>query len=234
VAGRIAASREQGLRTADCRLGDWATPPMRLTGLAPTPSMPIHPSGSSTICWPGEQVSIALLAMALHAWGAGGSSMNRHPGRDCHRSRPTAAARHTLSYAHRSAQRKLLRTRLRPVVVAGLPGHQLRAVQGTPEITTLGAGGIGPPRPVALAAAMGAEACEILHRCGRGAQPDPGQVAGAQLMEERSACNEMPGVWPASGRPFSHPRSAGGDRSQLRRAAGGAPPAGVRAAGNPP
>jgi aspartate kinase len=74
------------------------------------------------------------------------------------------------------------------VVVAGFQGTSSGAA-GTPEITTLGRGG-SDTSAVALAAALGADACEIYTDVPGVLTTDPRKVADAQLMEAVS-CDEM-------------------------------------------
>jgi aspartate kinase len=74
------------------------------------------------------------------------------------------------------------------VVVAGFQGTS-SGVAGTPEITTLGRGG-SDTSAVALAAALGADACEIYTDVPGVLTTDPRKVADAQLMESVS-CDEM-------------------------------------------
>jgi aspartate kinase len=74
------------------------------------------------------------------------------------------------------------------VVVAGFQGTSGGAA-GTPEITTLGRGG-SDTSAVALAAALGAAACEIYTDVPGVLTTDPRKVADAQLMDQVS-CDEM-------------------------------------------
>jgi aspartate kinase len=74
------------------------------------------------------------------------------------------------------------------VVVAGFQGTS-SGVAGTPEITTLGRGG-SDTSAVALAAALGADACEIYTDVPGVLTTDPRKVGDAQLMESVS-CDEM-------------------------------------------
>jgi aspartate kinase len=132
----------------------------------------------------GEQVSIALLAMALHSLGVPAVSMTG------------AQVGIVTESAHGRARILEVRTeRLRKrledgqvVVVAGFQGTSSGSA-GTPEITTLGRGG-SDTSAVALAAALGADACEIFTDVAGVLTTDPRQVSDAQLMEEVS-CNEM-------------------------------------------
>ena len=103
----------------------------------------------------GEQVSIALLSMALHELGVPAISMTG----------PQVGI--VTESAHGKARildvrTDRLRSRLaegRVVVVAGFQGTS-QSSGGTAEITTLGRGG-SDTSAVALAAALGATACEI-------------------------------------------------------------------------
>ena len=132
----------------------------------------------------GEQVSIALLSMALQALGVPAVAMTG-----------TQAGIVTDSTFGRARILEIRTDRLRRllndgqvVVVAGFQGTS-SGVAGTPEITTLGRGG-SDTSAVALAAALGADACEIYTDVPGVLTTDPRKVADAQLMESVS-CDEM-------------------------------------------
>ena len=132
----------------------------------------------------GEQVSIALLSMALQALGVPAVAMTG-----------TQAGIVTESTFGRARILEIRTDRLRRllnegqvVVVAGFQGTS-SGVAGTPEITTLGRGG-SDTSAVALAAALGADACEIFTDVPGVLTTDPRKVADAQLMESVS-CDEM-------------------------------------------
>ena len=132
----------------------------------------------------GEQVSIALLSMALHELGVPAISMTG----------PQVGI--VTESAHGKARildvrTDRLRSRLaegRVVVVAGFQGTS-QSSGGTAEITTLGRGG-SDTSAVALAAALGAEACEIYTDVPGVLTTDPRKVEDAQLMPQVS-CDEM-------------------------------------------
>ena len=132
----------------------------------------------------GEQVSIALLSMALHELGVPAISMTG------------AQVGIVTESAHGRARILDVRTdRLRSrlaegqvVVVAGFQGTS-QSSGGTAEITTLGRGG-SDTSAVALAAALGADACEIYTDVPGVLTTDPRKVADAQLMPQVS-CDEM-------------------------------------------
>ena len=132
----------------------------------------------------GEQVSIALLSMALHELGVPAISMTG----------PQVGI--VTESAHGKARildvrTDRLRSRLaegRVVVVAGFQGTS-QSSGGTAEITTLGRGG-SDTSAVALAAALGAESCEIYTDVPGVLTTDPRKVEDAQLMPEVS-CDEM-------------------------------------------
>jgi aspartate kinase len=132
----------------------------------------------------GEQVSIALLSMALHSEGVPAVSMTG-----------TQAGIVTESSYGRARILEVRTERLRRllddgqvVVVAGFQGTS-SGTAGTPEITTLGRGG-SDTSAVALAAALGADACEIYTDVPGVLTTDPRKVSDAQLMESVS-CDEM-------------------------------------------
>ena len=132
----------------------------------------------------GEQVSIALLSMALHELGVPAISMTG----------PQVGI--VTESAHGKARildvrTDRLRSRLaegRVVVVAGFQGTS-QSSGGTAEITTLGRGG-SDTSAVALAAALGATACEIYTDVPGVLTTDPRKVEDAQLMP-RVSCDEM-------------------------------------------
>ena len=183
VARRIARSREQGheLVIVVSAMGHTTD---QLTGLARAISSNPPQRELDMLLATGEQVSIALLSMALHAEGVPAVSMTG-----------TQAGIVTES-AHGRARILEIRTeRLRRlladgqvVVVAGFQGTSSGA-GGTPEITTLGRGG-SDTSAVALAAALGADTCEIYTDVPGVLTTDPRKVADAQLMAQVS-CDEM-------------------------------------------
>ena len=183
VARRIARCRDEGheLVIVVSAMGHTTD---ELTGLARAISSDPPQREMDMLLATGEQVSIALLSMALHAEGVPAVSMTG-----------TQAGIITES-AHGRARILEIRTeRLRRlladghvVVVAGFQGTSSGAA-GTPEITTLGRGG-SDTSAVALAAALGADACEIYTDVPGVLTTDPRKVADAQLMEQVS-CSEM-------------------------------------------
>jgi aspartate kinase len=132
----------------------------------------------------GEQVSIALLAMALQAEGVAAISMTG----------PQVGI--VTESAHGRARILEVRTdrlqrRLQEgfvVVVAGFQGTSSGG-GGSQEITTLGRGG-SDTSAVALAAALGADTCEIYTDVEGVLSTDPRKVPEAQLMDQVS-CDEM-------------------------------------------
>jgi len=154
VAGRIAASREQGydLLIVVSAMGHTTD---ELTGLAHAIHADPPQRELDMLLATGEQVSIALLAMALHALGVPAVSMT---GTQVGIVTESAHGRARILEVRTDRLRKLLDDGC-VVVVAGFQGTSCGSA-GTPEITTLGRGG-SDTSAVALAAAMGAEACEI-------------------------------------------------------------------------
>jgi aspartate kinase len=183
VARRIAASREEGhdLVIVVSAMGHTTD---ELTGLAAAITSQPPQREMDMLLATGEQVSIALLSMALSALGVPATSMTG-----------TQAGIVTES-AHGRARILEIRTeRLRHllsegqvVVVAGFQGTS-SGQAGTPEITTLGRGG-SDTSAVALAAALGADACEIYTDVPGVLTTDPRKVADAQLMDTVT-CDEM-------------------------------------------
>ena len=183
VARRIARSRDQGheLVIVVSAMGHTTD---ELTSLARAISSNPPRREMDMLLATGEQVSIALLSMALHSLGVPAVSM-------------TGTQAGILTESHHGRARILdVRTeRLRRlladgqvVVVAGFQGTS-NGTAGTPEITTLGRGG-SDTSAVALAAALAAEACEIYTDVPGVLTTDPRRVADAQLMDSVS-CDEM-------------------------------------------
>jgi aspartate kinase len=132
----------------------------------------------------GEQVSIALLSMALHAEGVPAVSMT---GTQAGIVTESAHGRARILEIRTERLQRLL-AEGQVVVVAGFQGTSSGA-GGTPEITTLGRGG-SDTSAVALAAALGADACEIYTDVPGVLTTDPRKVADAQLMDTVT-CDEM-------------------------------------------
>ena len=132
----------------------------------------------------GEQVSIALLAMALNALGVPAVSMT---GPQVGILTESAHGRARILDVRTDRLQRLLGDG-NVVVVAGFQGTS-NGLSGVPEITPLGRGG-SDTSAVALAAALGADACEIYTDVPGVLTTDPRKVADAQLMETIT-CNEM-------------------------------------------
>ncbi|MGB4699171.1 MAG: aspartate kinase, partial [Parasynechococcus sp.] len=132
----------------------------------------------------GEQVSSALLAMALHSEGIAAVSMTGP--------QVGIATESTHGRARiLEIRTERIRSRLsegKVVVVAGFQGTSTSS-DGIHEITTLGRGG-SDTSAVAIAAALGADACEIYTDVPGVLSTDPRKVADAQLMDSIS-CDEM-------------------------------------------
>ncbi len=183
VARRIAASREAGhdLVIVVSAMGHTTD---ELTGLARAINSEPPQREMDMLLATGEQVSIALLAMALHAQGVPAVSMTGPQVGIVTES--THGRARILEVRTERLQRHLDNGLV--VVVAGFQGTS-SGHAGTPEITTLGRGG-SDTSAVALAAALGAEACEIYTDVPGVLTTDPRKVADAQLMTTIS-CNEM-------------------------------------------
>ena len=183
VARRIAASREAGheLVVVVSAMGHTTD---ELTSLARAIHTAPPAREMDMLLATGEQVSIALLAMALQRLGVPAVSMTG------------LQAGIITESAHGKARILEIRTeRLwrhledgQVVVVAGFQGTST-GPSGIPEITTLGRGG-SDTSAVALAAALGATACEIYTDVPGVLTTDPRKVPDAQLMA-RVSCDEM-------------------------------------------
>ena len=155
-----------------------------LTGLAAAISDSPPQREMDMLLASGEQVSIALLAMALNQQGVAAVSMTG----------PQVGI--VTESTHGRARILEIRTdRIRNhlnegrvVVVAGFQGTS-SGPGGVAEITTLGRGG-SDTSAVALAAALKADVCEIYTDVPGVLSTDPRKVPDAQLMAEVS-CDEM-------------------------------------------
>ena len=183
VAKRIAESKELGneLVIVVSAMGHTTD---ELTGLAQTINSNPPQREMDMLLATGEQVSIALLSIALHELGVQAISM-------------TGAQVGIVTESSHGRARILevrterIKSRLEEgyvVVVAGFQGTSL-STGGTAEITTLGRGG-SDTSAVALATALSAQACEIYTDVSGVLTTDPHKVADAQLMPTLS-CDEM-------------------------------------------
>ncbi len=183
VANKIASSKELGhdLVVVVSAMGHTTD---ELTGLAKAISKNPPQREMDMLLATGEQVSIALLSMALHELGVQAISM-------------TGSQVGIVTESSHGKARILevrterLKARLNEgavVVVAGFQGTSLSS-GGTAEITTLGRGG-SDTSAVALATALQAEACEIYTDVPGVLTTDPRKVPEAQLMKTIS-CDEM-------------------------------------------
>jgi aspartate kinase len=183
VARRIARCREQGheLVIVVSAMGHTTD---ELTGLARAITATPPRREMDMLLATGEQVSIALLSMALYAEGVPAVSMT---GTQAGIVTESAHGRARILEVRTERVRRLLDDG-QVVVVAGFQGTS-SGTAGTPEITTLGRGG-SDTSAVALAAALGADACEIYTDVPGVLSTDPRKVPDAQLMESVS-CDEM-------------------------------------------
>ena len=183
VATRVATSRELGhdLVILVSAMGQTTD---ELTGLAQALSSNPPQREMDMLLATGEQVSIALLSIALHELGISAVSMTG------------AQVGIVTESSHGRARILEVRTERiknkleegQVVVVAGFQGTSVSS-GGTAEITTLGRGG-SDTSAVALATALGAEACEIYTDVPGVLTTDPRKVLDAQLMPTLS-CDEM-------------------------------------------
>ena len=183
VAQRIATSRQAGndLVIVVSAMGHTTD---ELTGLARAISSNPPQREMDMLLATGEQVSIALLAMALNALGVPAVSMT---GPQVGILTESAHGRARILEVRTDRLQRLLGDG-NVVVVAGFQGTS-SGLSGLPEITTLGRGG-SDTSAVALAAALGADACEIYTDVPGVLTTDPRKVADAQLMDTIT-CNEM-------------------------------------------
>jgi len=187
VARRIASCRDEGheLVVVVSAMGHTTD---ELTGLARALNSNPPQREMDMLLATGEQVSIALLSMALHACGVPAVSMT---GTQAGIITESAHGRARILEVRSEQLRRALDAG-QVVVVAGFQGTSgggSAGSSGIPEITTLGRGG-SDTSAVALAAALGAAACEIYTDVPGVLTTDPRKVADAQLMDQVS-CDEM-------------------------------------------
>ena len=183
VAQRIARCREEGqdVVVVVSAMGHTTD---ELTGLAAAINADPPRREMDMLLASGEQVSIALLAMALNALGVSAVSMTGPQVGIVTES--THGRARILEIRTDRVQGRLADGSV--VVVAGFQGTSSGS-GGIAEITTLGRGG-SDTSAVALAAALGADACEIYTDVPGVLTTDPRKVTDAQLMTEIS-CDEM-------------------------------------------
>nr|YP_002049093.1 aspartate kinase [Paulinella chromatophora]ACB42883.1 aspartate kinase [Paulinella chromatophora] len=131
----------------------------------------------------GEQVAIALLSIALNSIGIAAVSLT---GFQVGILTECAHGRARILKINTERIFKYLKAG-QVIIVAGFQGTSSN--DGTPEITTLGRGG-SDTSAVALAAALGADACEIYTDVLGILTTDPRKVKNAQLINKIS-CDEM-------------------------------------------
>ncbi len=124
----------------------------------------------------GEQVSVALLAMAIHA--AGGEAISLTGGQARIRTEPVHTRARILDVDRRRIDKELAAGRI--VIVAGFQG-----ITDDGEITTLGRGG-SDTTAVALASALGADVCQIYTDVEGVFTADPRVVPEARKLREIS------------------------------------------------
>ena len=183
VAEKIAMSRDFGneLVVVVSAMGHTTD---ELTGLAKRISSNPPQREMDMLLATGEQVSIALLSIALHELGVQAISMT---GAQVGIVTESSHGRARILEV-RTERIKALIEEGQVVVVAGFQGTS-QSSGGTAEITTLGRGG-SDTSAVALATALEAEACEIYTDVPGVLTTDPRKVQEAQLMPTLS-CDEM-------------------------------------------
>ncbi len=150
----------------------------------------------------GEQVTIALLSMALQAVGQPAIAMNGSQVRVV--TEPNHTRARILYVEPDQIKAELARGKV--VVIAGFQGVAIDAATGLPstEITTLGRGG-SDTSAVAIAAAIEADVCEIYTDVPGILTTDPRIVPKAQMLDEIT-CDEMLEL-ASLGAKVLHPRS---------------------------
>ena len=210
VAERISRSREEGhdVVVVVSAMGHTTD---ELTGLASAITDSPPQREMDMLLASGEQVSIALLAMALNQQGVAAVSMTGPQVGIVTES--THGRARILEIRTDRVQGRLADGSV--VVVAGFQGTSSGS-GGIAEITTLGRGG-SDTSAVALAAALGADACEIYTDVPGVLTTDPRKVTDAQLMTEIS-CDEMLEL-ASLGASVLHPRACRPPRTTTKERA---------------
>jgi aspartate kinase len=175
VAARVAAVRERGDRIAVVvsAMGDSTDRLIDLArGLCPEPA----PREIDALLATGEQVSIALLAIALEARGVRARSFTGG------QVRVLTTNVHTRARIE-DVETERLRTALEQGVIPIVAGFQ--GVDGDGSITTIGRGG-SDTTAVALAVALKADECQILTDVDGVYTTDPRMVSDARRLERLS------------------------------------------------
>jgi aspartate kinase len=197
VAGRVARERRAGndVVTVVSAMGHTTDELIELAGKVTTDARRRHPRELDMLLTAGERISMALLAMAICDEGVDAISLTG------------SQAAIITDETHTGARIAEIRaTRVREelakgcvVIVAGFQG-----VSRTREVTTLGRGG-SDTTAVALAAALGADRCDIFTDVDGVFTADPRRVPSARLLE-RIEYGEMVEL-ASSGAQVMHPRA---------------------------
>jgi aspartate kinase, monofunctional class len=175
VAARVAAVRERGddIVVVVSAMGDATDRLLDLArGICPEPA----PRELDALLATGEQVSVALLAMALEARGVKARSFTGA------QVRIVTSPVHTRARIHR-IETDRLRAALREGIVPVVAGFQ--GVDADGNITTIGRGG-SDTTAVALAVALGADECQILTDVDGVYTTDPRMVPEARRLDRLS------------------------------------------------
>jgi aspartate kinase len=197
VAARVAAERRAGrdVVVVISAMGHTTDELLGLAGQVTVDPRRRHPRELDMLLTAGERISMALLAMAIRDLDCAAISLTG------------SQAAIITSEAHTVARIEEVRTdRVRAelargsvVIVAGFQG-----VSRSREVTTLGRGG-SDTTAVALAAALGADACQIHTDVDGVFTADPRRVPGARLIEHIDYAEMV--ELAASGALVMHPRA---------------------------
>ena len=205
VARRVAAARRRGddLVVVVSAMGDTTDDLTTLAELVAGRERPqdAHPREMDMLLTAGERIAAALLTMAIREYGFEARSFTG------------SQAAIITDNAHTAARiREVRGGRVREALAEGciaiVAGFQ--GVSTEKEITTLGRGG-SDTTAVALAAALGADACEIYTDVDGVFTADPRRVAGARVIRELTHAEMM--EMAANGAQVMHGRAVDiGDR----------------------
>jgi aspartate kinase len=197
VAQRVAEARRTGAEVVVVvsAMGHATDELVALAGQVTRNARRDHPREFDMLLTAGERVTMALTAMAIRDCGLEAISLTGSQAAIITDSRHTGARIEEV----RADRVRAELAQGRVVIVAGFQG-----VSRAREVTTLGRGG-SDTTAVALAAALGAERCDIFTDVDGVYTADPRRVPGARLIDEITYADMV--ELAASGAQVMHPRA---------------------------
>ena len=198
VARRVAAAKRTGLDVVVVvsAMGDTTDELLALAAQVSTDARRRHPRELDMLLTAGERIAMALTAMAISDCGIEAISLTGSQAAILTDERHTGARIQEV----RADRVRAELARGRVVIVAGFQGVSSRSR----EVTTLGRGG-SDTTAVALAAALGADRCDIYTDVEGVFTADPRRVPGARILPEIRYDDMI--ELAASGAQVMHPRA---------------------------